>query len=85
MHIPTPSELKAKRIALGLKQADIAARAGISQSMVARIEAGTVDPRLSTLGKIVQVLNAAERPMLTAADVMHTPVISIQPSDSVTR
>ncbi len=83
MHIPTPTELKAKRIALGLKQADVAARAGISQSMVARIEAGSVDPRLSTLTKIVQVLNSAERPALTAADVMHTPVISVAPRDAI--
>ncbi|MDI6718949.1 MAG: CBS domain-containing protein [Methanomicrobiales archaeon] len=83
MHIPTPTELKARRIALGLKQADVAARAGISQSMVARIEAGSVDPRLSTLTKIVQVLNTAERPALTASDVMHSPVVGVAPRDAI--
>jgi predicted transcriptional regulator len=83
MHIPTPSEVKAKRIALGLKQADVAARAGISQSMIARIEAGTVDPRVSTLAKIVHVLNAAERPKLAATDVMHTPVLTVAPTDTI--
>ncbi|RPJ52838.1 MAG: CBS domain-containing protein [Methanobacteriota archaeon] len=85
MHIPTPSELKAKRVALGLKQADVASRAGISQSMVARIEAGTVDPRISTLAKIVQVLNVAERPAMTAADVMHAPVLSVTPNDTIAK
>ena len=49
MHIPTPEELRARREALGMKQTELAKRAGISQSMVARIEAGNVDPRVSTL------------------------------------
>ena len=49
MHIPTPEELRTRREALGLKQTELAKRAGISQSMVARIEAGNVDPRVSTL------------------------------------
>ncbi len=49
MHIPTPEELRARREALGIKQTELAKRAGISQSMVARIEAGNVDPRISTL------------------------------------
>lgn len=46
MEIPTPAELREKRIRMGLKQADVARMAGISQSMVARIEAGSVDPRV---------------------------------------
>ena len=41
----TPEELRTRREALGLKQTELAQRAGISQSMVARIEAGNVDPR----------------------------------------
>ena len=51
MHIPTPDELKARRETLGIRQTQLALRAGISQSMVARIEAGSVDPRTSTLKK----------------------------------
>jgi predicted transcriptional regulator len=83
MHIPTAEELRAKRVALGLKQADVARRAGLSQSMVARIESGTVDPRVSTLGKIVQVLNAAGKKKLMARDIMHTPVFSVLPTDTI--
>jgi predicted transcriptional regulator len=49
MEIPPPAELRAKRSQMGLKQADVARMAGISQSMVARSEAGSVDPRVSTL------------------------------------
>ena len=81
MNIPTPAELRAKREVLGLKQVEVAKLAGISQSMVARIEAGSVDPRTSTLSKIIDVLNAAERSTASAADVMHTPVYSVSPGD----
>ncbi len=81
MNIPTPAELRAKREVLGLKQVEVAKMAGISQSMVARIEAGSVDPRMGTLSKIVDVLNAAERSTASAADVMHAPVYSVRPGD----
>jgi predicted transcriptional regulator len=53
--------------------------------MVARIEAGSVDPRVSTLARIVEVLQAAEHSGITAADVMHTPVLSVAPDDPVGR
>lgn len=85
MHIPTPDELKARRENLGIRQTELAFRAGISQSMVARIEAGGVDPRTSTLRKIVHVLNTAEKSRMTAAHVMHTPVFSVQANEPVTR
>jgi predicted transcriptional regulator len=85
MEIPTPTELRTKRVRLGLKQADVARMAGISQSMVARIEAGSVDPRVSTLAKIVEVLQLAERSVITAADVMHSPVQFVSPTDPVSR
>lgn len=85
MHIPTPEEIRSRREILGMKQAELAAKAGISQSMVARIEAGSVDPRVSTLTKIIQVLNAVSRPRITASQVMHSPVYSVNPEDSISR
>lgn len=42
-------DLAAARRAVGLTQTEVAARMHTSQSMVARIEAGDVDVRLSTL------------------------------------
>jgi len=85
MHIPTPEELRARRETLGMKQTELARRAGISQSMVARIEAGNVDPRISTLNKIIVVLNSAEPRKIRAAQIMHTPVLSVQPQDAISR
>lgn len=45
------ADLAAARRALGLSQTEVAARMRTSQSMVARIEAGDVDVRLSTLDR----------------------------------
>jgi len=70
---------------LGLTQTDLARKAGISQSMIARIESGSVDPRVSTLTRIVAVLSRKEEPPYRARDVMHTPVYTVGPQDPVTR
>jgi len=85
MHIPTPKELRTKREKLDLKQSDIARMAGISQSMVARIEAGSVDPRMSMLSKIVNVLNLAEGSTITAVEIMNSPVFSVNSEDTLAR
>jgi len=85
MHIPTPEELRSRRETLGMKQTELAKRAGISQSMVARIEAGNVDPRVSTLTKIIVVLNSSEPRKIHASQIMHTPVLSVQPEDAISR
>jgi predicted transcriptional regulator len=85
MHIPTPEELRSRRETLGMKQTELAKRAGISQSMVARIEAGNVDPRVSTLNKIITVLNSSEPRKIRALQIMQTPVLSVQPEDPISR
>ena len=84
MHIPTPGEIRSKREVLQMRQTELARRAGVSQSMIARIEAGSVDPRVSTLSRIINVLNSAVRHRTTASDVMHTPVFAVKPADPIT-
>jgi predicted transcriptional regulator len=44
---------------LGLTQADLAAKAGISKTALIAIEAGTSDPKASTLSAIQKALEAA--------------------------
>jgi predicted transcriptional regulator len=70
---------------LGLTQTGLAKKAGISQSMIARIESGSVDPRVSTLTRIVAVLSQKDQPLYRAKDVMHMPVYMVGPADPVTR
>lgn len=83
MHIPTGEEIRSARRRIRMTQADLARRAGISQSMVARIEQGSVDPRASTITRIVDVITAAGRPAVTAGSLMHSPVEGVSPDDSI--
>ncbi|MFG1923565.1 helix-turn-helix domain-containing protein [Cryptosporangium sp. NPDC048952] len=52
----TVGALADHRRAAGLSQTEIAARMGTSQSTVARLEAGDVDPRMSTLERYAEAL-----------------------------
>jgi len=84
LELPVGEELKRLRKEAGLTQRELARLAGVSQSLIARIESGTVDPRASTLRKILQALSSARRPW-TVADVMHSPVITLDASEPVRR
>ena len=83
MELPTPEDLREWRTDLELTQSDLADRAGVSQPLIARIEGGDVDPRLSTLRRIVNALQETEGGVLRAADLMHSPVVSVAPDASV--
>ncbi|TGC07494.1 CBS domain-containing protein [Methanolobus halotolerans] len=83
MQLPTPSELKGKRTDLGLTQNDLARRAGVSQPLIARIESGDVDPRLSTLKKIIDVFEDVEKEDIQVGNIMNTNVISAAPEDHI--
>ncbi len=83
MDLPTPEDLRERRTELGLTQSELAGRADVSQPLIARIEGGDVDPRLSTLRRIVNALQEAEGGVLRARDLMHSPVVSVEPDASV--
>jgi len=75
-------EIKRLRRAAGLTQKETAEKAGVSQSLIARIERGTVDPRLSTIRKIVAALSPS-RNARSARDLMSSPVESIDAHQSI--
>lgn len=50
--MPTLEQIRAARALLGWSQSDLAARAGLSQTGIARIENGTNHPNSQTLSKI---------------------------------
>ena len=54
--LPPHALIRALRTALHMTQSQLAGRAGLPQSHVARIESGRVDPRLSTLRKVLGAL-----------------------------
>ncbi len=49
-------ELVTERVRVGLTQTEVAARMGTSQSAVARLEAGDIDIRLSTLERYASAI-----------------------------
>ncbi len=84
MSIASGSEIRKIRKTIGLTQKELAERSRVSQSLVARIESGTIDPRLSTMNKILNALTGFQEKR-TAADVMHADVIVVETKDSVRR
>ena len=84
--LPTPEDIKRLRKKVGLTQTELAKLAGVSQSLIARIEKGTVDPRLSTLRRILEAIKLVEmraKKSKSARDVMYSPVITIKSKEKV--
>jgi predicted transcriptional regulator len=73
--------LKKLRIEAGLTQRQLAKLIGISQAHIAKIEKENVDPRLSTVNKILQILT--EDQGKKCGDIMTIKVISAKPEDTI--
>jgi predicted transcriptional regulator len=73
--------IKQLRLEAGLTQKQLAKLAGVSQAHIAKIEQAKVDPRLSTVNKIMEVLHARREKQ--CKDVMTEAVIFARPSESV--
>jgi len=74
--------VKAQRLKLGLTQHKLAKLAGVSQSLLAKLEAGRIDPAYSSVRKIEQALQAAtgaQEPI--ARDLMVRKVCVASPGD----
>lgn len=60
-------EIRRLRMERGLSQQELAKRMGLPQSVIARLEGGGVEPRLSTLDRVAQALGVTlEVQFLTA-------------------
>ncbi|MCS7124101.1 MAG: CBS domain-containing protein [Candidatus Bathyarchaeota archaeon] len=79
--IITGSALKKLRLEAKLTQKKLAELTGISQAHIAKIERGKVNPRLSTINKILEVLT--EGTEKKCRDIMTPGVIFAKPNDSV--
>ncbi|MEM2152494.1 MAG: CBS domain-containing protein [Candidatus Bathyarchaeia archaeon] len=79
--IITGSLLKKMRIEAGLTQSQLAKMVGVSQAHIAKIESGKVDPRLSTVNKILQILTSKRGKK--CKDIMTREVITITPKEKI--
>jgi predicted transcriptional regulator len=79
------SEIKLMRRSVGLTQAELAKKSGVSQSLIAKIEAAKIDPAYSKVSKIFSFLDSLRKKQeLKAADVMKHSIISIKPEAKIT-
>jgi len=81
--LPKPEDLRRLRLKAKLTQKELAKKAGVSQSLIARIERGDVNPRLSTIRRIVEALHQVLEEGETAESMMHSPVIVVHKDDPI--
>ncbi|MBS7616524.1 CBS domain-containing protein [Candidatus Bathyarchaeota archaeon] len=77
----TGATIKRLRIEAKLTQKKLAELVGVSQAHIAKIEQGKVDPRLSTVNKILQVLTESKEKK--CKDIMTRGVIFAKPEDNI--
>lgn len=71
-------DIKRARKKLGMTQFELAKRAGVSQSLIAKIEAKRLDPTYTKVKQIFRVLEDLEtKGQVAASQIMNTKVISI--------
>ncbi|MGD0644751.1 MAG: CBS domain-containing protein [Candidatus Bathyarchaeia archaeon] len=83
---PTLEEIAKRRRRLGLKQSELAKMAGVSQSLIAKLEAGTIDSSYTKVRTIFDVLERLEfKSKVQAEKVLHNEVITVQKSEPISK
>ncbi|HLC95737.1 MAG TPA: CBS domain-containing protein [Candidatus Nanoarchaeia archaeon] len=78
------SDIKKVRKQLELTQKQLADRARVSQSLIAKVEAGQLDPTYSNAQKIFEALDELrDRQEAKASDIMNSKIISVTPSENI--
>jgi predicted transcriptional regulator len=79
--VPTLEEISKRRRQLGLKQSELAKMAGVSQSLIAKLEAGTIDSSYTKVKTIFDVLERLEfKSKVQTEKILHNEVVSVQKS-----
>lgn len=74
-----PRQLKKIRVQLGMTQAQLAKASGISQSLVAKLESGNVDPSFTTMRAISDAMRSQIKSHgRKASEIMSSPVRTVQ-------
>ena len=65
------AQVRAARALLGWSQQDLSDKSGVSRIVIARIEQGVSDPRISTVGAVQKALAEAGVTLFAEADGSH--------------
>jgi len=78
------AEIKVIRKKLGITQSELARKAGVSQSLIAKIESNRIDPTFSNAQKIFDTLNELlKKEEILADKIMQKKIIFANPDDSL--
>ena len=84
MRLPEVSLVKTIRKQIGLNQTELAREARVSQSVIARLESGKIDPSYTKMKRIFSALERLGKgKLLTARDIVNKNIVSIQPNKSI--
>ncbi|MCS7114699.1 MAG: CBS domain-containing protein [Nitrososphaerota archaeon] len=84
--LPSIEEIARKRRMLGLTQKQLAKLAGVSQSLIAKLESGKINPSYDKVKAIFDALENLEmKTDFHAADVLHDNVIGVGKSETVSK
>jgi predicted transcriptional regulator len=84
--LPPLEEIAQKRRLLGLKQAELAKLAGVSQSLIAKLESGKIDPAYTKVKTIFEALEKLEvQTKIQAGKVLHKKIVGIQKNEPVSK
>ncbi len=83
MLLPELSEISRLRNKFGITQTELARRAGVSQSLVARLEKERVDPRYSKVAGIFRALDELRGREILTKELMTPEVVGVQLTDSM--
>lgn len=77
-------EIKIIRKKLSLTQSELAKESGVSQSLIAKIESGNLDPTYSNAQKIFESLNTiSQKNELNSGDIIQNKILSIKPDSDI--
>ena len=78
------TEIKQMRRSFGLTQSELAKRANVSQSLIAKIESGRIDPTYSKTKKIFETLDSLRKKKeIKALEIMNKRIVSLKPDDTI--
>ncbi len=83
MKLPDVTEIRALRKKLGISQSELAQRSGVSQSLIARIESGAVDPGYGKASLLFAALDELHQPGVVVSEIMSRHIYRAFPSETM--